>query len=326
MLQNELARLKHKDIRQRRIAVRRLFEIDDSAALSAFMDFLDEDDDWFQDKAVAAMRRWVNSSHRKVVVSLSIRKEIRLRILASELSTRLGSEGLTILSTLCEDEESSVYREAWRARLHIDPGSIPVAIRHEDYIVRKMAIRNSGDIQFLVNMLDDTNSHVRETALNQLNELGANIDSFGEHIFGPHSLEIARMCLPNLIDSGESGKISELCKDPEPKMRKILCDSLGSVNWMQWGDVVDAAMNSNDPYLLPRLLRSRREKSADDLRIALLNQGRPESKVRVLEHLHGRAVSESIRELLPTLIEDSNKLISQVATSLLKDYEDLEAN
>ena len=326
MLQNELARLKHKDIRQRRMAVRRLFEIDDSAALSAFLGFLDEDDEWFQDKAIAAIRRWVNSPHRKVVVSLSIRKENRLRILAAELSTRLGSEGLTILSTLCEDEDSGVYREAWRARLHIDPGSIPVAILHEDYVIRKMAIRNSGDTQLIANMLGDPSSFVRETAVNQLNTLGAHIDTFGEHIFGSHSLEIARMCLPALLESEDTEKISRLCRNPEPEMRKILGDSLESVDWMEWSDVVDAAMDSTDPYLLPRLLRSRREESADDLRVILLNQGRPESKVRVLEHLHGRLVSESVRKILPILMSDSDPLISQTATSLLSDYEDLEVN
>ena len=38
MLQHELQRLKHRDVRQRRMAVRRLFEIDDPAALAAFVE------------------------------------------------------------------------------------------------------------------------------------------------------------------------------------------------------------------------------------------------------------------------------------------------
>ena len=38
------------------------------------------------------------------------------------------------------------------------------------------------------------------------------------------------------------------------------------------------------------------------------------ARVRVLEHLHGR-VSPSIASLLPTLSEDDNPLIAQVALS-----------
>ena len=64
MLQFELERLKHKDVRQRRMAVRRLFEIDDSTALTAFIELLEADDDWFVEKAIDAIRRWVDSSHR----------------------------------------------------------------------------------------------------------------------------------------------------------------------------------------------------------------------------------------------------------------------
>ena len=45
MLRHELERLKHKDVRQRRMAVRRLFEIDDPAALATFIKMLDAHDE-----------------------------------------------------------------------------------------------------------------------------------------------------------------------------------------------------------------------------------------------------------------------------------------
>ena len=50
LLQYELDRLNHKDVRQRRMAVRRLFEIDDPAALAAFIELLDDDDEWFVER------------------------------------------------------------------------------------------------------------------------------------------------------------------------------------------------------------------------------------------------------------------------------------
>jgi hypothetical protein len=59
------------------------------------------------------------------------------------------------------------------------------------------------------------------------------------------------------------------------------------------------------------------------LRLELLNDADDMARVRVLEHLHGREVSPSIASLLPTLSEDDNPLIAQVALSLMNDSETL---
>ena len=323
MLQLELERLKHKDVRQRRMAVRRLFEHNDSAALSAFLDLLDSDDEWFVEKAVDAIRRWVDAEHRKVVVQLSIRKEERLRLLAAEIATRLGSESLPILSTLCTDESDAVRREAWRSRLTVDSGTIPVAIESEDHIVRKMAVANSGDVEFLENMLQDSHPRVREDSLEQMVQ-GGHIPSTVEGVQDQRLRQKwAKLKLPEMIASNDEESISKLCLNPTASMRKIIADSLDQVDWFDWTSVVDAVKESEDPLLLPRLLRSKRGPIADELRLELLNDADDMARVRVLEHLHGREVSPSIASLLPTLSEDDNPLIAQVALSLMNDSETL---
>ena len=323
MLQLELERLKHKDVRQRRMAVRRLFEHNDSAALSAFLDLLDSDDEWFVEKAVDAIRRWVDAEHRKVVVQLSIRKEERLRLLAAEISTRLGNESLPILSTLCTDKSDAVRREAWRSRLAVDSGTIPVAIESEDHIVRKMAIANSGDVEFLENMLQDSHPRVREAALDQMVQVGhipSTVDGVQDQRLRQ---KWAKLKLPEMIASNDEESISKLCHNPTASMRKIIAESLDQVDWFDWTSFVDAVKQSDDPLLLPRLLRSKRGPIADELRLELLNDADDMARVRVLEHLHGREVSPSIASLLPTLSEDDNPLIAQVALSLMNDSETL---
>ena len=323
MLQLELERLKHKDVRQRRMAVRRLFEHNDSAALSAFLDLLDSDDEWFVEKAVDAIRRWVDAEHRKVVVQLSIRKEERLRLLASEIATRLGNESLQILSTLCTDESDAVRREAWRSRLAVDSGTIPVAIESEDHIVRKMAVANSGDVEFLENMLQDSHPRVREAALDQMVQVGhipSTVDGVQDQRLRQ---KWAKLKLPEMIASNDEKSISKLCHNPTASMRKIIAESLDQVDWFDWTSVVEAVKQSEDPLLLPRLLRSKRGPIADELRLELLNDADDMARVRVLEHLHGREVSPSIASLLPILSEDDNPLIAQVALSLMNDSETL---
>jgi len=109
-------------------------------------------------------------------------------------------------------------------------------------------------------------------------------------------------------------------------MRNLIAKSLDDVNWLSWSDVVDAARKSTDPLLLPRLLRSRREPEADAIRHDLLLNGRPSSRARILEHLHGRPIPESIVNLLPSLSENSDPLIAQSASSLMADSRALETD
>ena len=326
MLQFELERLKHKDVRQRRMAVRRLFEINDSVALAAFIELLDDDDGWFVEKAIDAIRRWVDSGHRKVVVTLSVRSEERLRHLAAELAPRVGTEATPILSTLCSDSEQSVRREAWKSRLKVDAGTIPVAIVNEDHVIRKMATAHSGDTEILEKMLSDENLRVREAALNQMISLGYSPATLDQLLDGDLRNKVAKLRLPTLIEAGETSTIANLCRNPDATMRNIIAKSLDDVDWLSWSDVVDAARESADPLLLPRLLRSRREPEADEIRHDVLLNGHPSSRARILEHLHGRPLSSSIVEILPSLAEDSDLLIAQSATSLMADYRALETD
>ena len=60
-----MARLKHRDIRTRRRAVRTLFEHDDPSVLEAFKPLLDDNDTWFVSKALDAYRMWGFSREAK---------------------------------------------------------------------------------------------------------------------------------------------------------------------------------------------------------------------------------------------------------------------
>ena len=58
MLSKEISRLRDKDVRQRRKAVRRLFEDGDPSALPHFIPFLNDPDEWFVERAMIAIERW----------------------------------------------------------------------------------------------------------------------------------------------------------------------------------------------------------------------------------------------------------------------------
>ena len=179
--------------------------------------------------------------------SLSVREEVRLRLLAAELAPRIGSDALPILSTLCSDGESSVIREAWRSRLKVDSGTIPVAIENDDHTIRKMAISHSGDPEILQGMLSDPHPRVREAALDQMIAINHSPEAVDQLLNGPLRLKAAKLRLPSLIESQNTSTISELCHDPGRCMRKIIASHLEDVDWFDWDDVY-AAKSSKDPY------------------------------------------------------------------------------
>ena len=57
-IQSAIAKLKHKDVRQRRRVVRILFDADAYESVEAFSPLLEDKDIWFRNKAIEAYRRW----------------------------------------------------------------------------------------------------------------------------------------------------------------------------------------------------------------------------------------------------------------------------
>ena len=90
MLQQHAARLTHRDVRQRRRAVRKLFELDDPAALVHFKPLLDSDDGWTHAKAADAYRRWFGPEHEELGNRLVDDSRAGVRLLAAEILPRLG--------------------------------------------------------------------------------------------------------------------------------------------------------------------------------------------------------------------------------------------
>ncbi len=320
MLRIELDRLKHKDVRQRRRAVRRLFELDEPTALEGFTDLLDDSDTWFRDKAIEAHRRWISAEHKTMVISLTVHRTASIRQLAAELAPRLGTSALDILSTLCLDDEIAVKRTAWRSRLMVDAGSIPVAVSEEDHVVRCMAIERSGDSNTFEKALADSHVRVRESALKRMRSLSISHESIDALL---HDSELgakaADIRLPELIVQQKTDVIASLCESPSAEMRKALARHLDDVDWFSWDIFVKAVQSSQDTLLLPRLLRSRQGPDADSLRKSLLEGSEQMVRTRILEDLHGRKISEELKSVVEKLVESEDSLVAQTASSLLAD-------
>ena len=90
-------RLNHKDERQRRRAVRKLFEVNDSNNLDSFVPLLEDDDQWYRERAMEAITKWAGFNDNTIVNKLSSSEYVEQRVLASKISLRLGQEKLEII-------------------------------------------------------------------------------------------------------------------------------------------------------------------------------------------------------------------------------------
>ena len=120
MLTKEVARLRDKDIRQRRRAVRKLFEDGDPSAMPHFLPFLGDDDEWFVKRALIAIERWYDGSDPRIAESLASSEYNERRLLAARIASRASSPE-QMLRKLCVDEDSKIRLAAWTSLIRHDP-------------------------------------------------------------------------------------------------------------------------------------------------------------------------------------------------------------
>ena len=173
MVRAAIRQLNDKDVRQRRRAVRKLFELDDPIAIYAFIPLLDDSDEWFRGKALMAIQRWASMKDLNLAEKLASSNKIEERILASRIATRVGKSSKTILKKLSEDENHLVKQNAWKARLQQDELLIKEAIENNETGVRILAIEmiekmDHIEDDIILKILKDNSSRVRKKAVSLL--------------------------------------------------------------------------------------------------------------------------------------------------------------
>ena len=90
VLKPTIRQLSNKDIRIRRRAVRKLFELDDPAAIDAFIPMLNDEDEWFRGKALMAIQRWASMKELELAEKLSVSPNSEERIVACRIARIVG--------------------------------------------------------------------------------------------------------------------------------------------------------------------------------------------------------------------------------------------
>ncbi|MED5290814.1 MAG: hypothetical protein VX778_01170, partial [Candidatus Thermoplasmatota archaeon] len=165
-IQSAIAKLKHKDIRQRRRAVRMLFDADAHESVEAFSPFLEDQDVWFRNKAIEAYRRWAPMHAPHLLEQLAERGGVDgQRCVASVLETIQDVQRNAHLSRLllnCED--IVVVRRAVRQLIttnEVTTEELNQFQNADDYAIRTYAATGNSDVNTLLGMLKDEHPDVR---------------------------------------------------------------------------------------------------------------------------------------------------------------------
>ncbi|MDP6662391.1 MAG: hypothetical protein QF545_05595 [Candidatus Thalassarchaeaceae archaeon] len=333
------SRLQHKDVRQRRLAVKRLFELDDPESLSGFIPLLSDEDPWFRKKGMEAVGRWIGQGQGKVVEMLAESPYPEQRVLAANLAFR-GEGWAGVLLGLCEDPEASVRLAAWKARLGVENSKvatvITLALKDEEVEVRRIALRRLSFMEvvdpiLLGAMLSDPSPRVVSAAISLVEkrlELSENpeietqliaIAEGGEGVM--RAAAIGVLAGKSLDSPNIAALVLDLVEDGSSGLVSSLVAGLRGVAWWNIGGFADRLVTSADDGLVARLLRGERSDEVVPIRNAILSDPSKSSllRARIIEDLIGRRVDKTTIEIVKSLSESGEESLSTISRSLLSE-------
>ena len=338
VLKAAIRQLKDRDIRQRRRAVRKLFELDDPLAIDAFIPLLDDSDEWFRGKALMAIQKWASMKDLKLAERLASSSKVEERILASRIAPRVGKSSKNILKKLSEDTDNLVKQNAWKVRLLQDENLIKDAIENDETGVRILAVEmlekmKNIDEEIIMKILKDESSRVRKKAVSIL-RFHPELNSSGE--YDEIIIDIAENDKNSQIDAIimliESGRESEIIRkkipmwleQDNPQMVKSIIDSLKGRDWSEMDNLTKAIINSSNDKLISGILRRNNSIEANELRKEILTDDKRSSvlRARIMEDLFGKKQNdEEIIKIITDLQNSESESISNSAQMFMKSIE-----
>ena len=309
-----MSRLKHRDIRTRRRAVRTLFENDDPSVLDAFKPLLDDEDGWFVSKALDAYRMWGIVAGPEAVATLLQHRNLDVRRAGANLLAPLGDSGLDLSLMALDDEDGVVQRKAAKALLRFEQEDVALRlIRHANTGVRTTGVHHRAVPEAqLRKALKDDHEHVREAALEVVLKEGMELNMEVFLPFLEANLQTVNILI--WVAKHQPDGLAELTARLEPRHMKAVSDHLRN------------EVQSSDDVIVQHLLDSgvlepvarwviRQDAAEDELRWQLINDDRLHviERSKLLERLVGRAGEADVLKRANELMESTEEELLKVA-------------
>ena len=323
-IQSAIAKLKHKDVRQRRRAVRILFDSDAHESVEAFSPFLEDDDVWFRNKAIEAYRRWAPKHAPHLLNDLAKTGLLDgQRCVAMVLDSIADENHAAELARLLLDSTDSVVaRRSVKQLLSTNQATSTELQRFQssdDHVVRTAAASVSQEPSELLTYLEDAHPDVRRQAAASL--LMLKLDAEGNDRL-QQSLEsdeaLWKLAVPIALEHTKP-YVVDLIKTKKDTQRKFLVQTLKDT-------IVDAddprlqmLLDADCTSIVARWLIGKNDAKSDALREELLFDERVDSidKSRLLERLLHRQGEPAIQKIAKLLVQEStDELVLSAAQNL----------
>ena len=329
VLKATIRQLNNKDVRLRRRAVRKLFELDDPTAIDAFIPLLKDSDEWFRGKALMAIQRWASMKDLNLAEKLSNSKKPEERILACRIAPKVGKSSERILKKMLDDEDNLVKQNAWKNILNLNDDYIEEAIKSSDVGIRVLAVDKIQlmykiDNDLIKKIFDDDSSRIRKKAINilkskpELYSSGEFDDVIIRIAENDNNIQIDALIM--LIESGERNelfiqKIPLWLENENSKMIKLVVESTENKDWGEIDWLINTIMSSSNDKLISRMLRRKKSIEADKYRkeILLDEDRNAVLRSRVIEDLFGKEQGKEITKIIHDLENNRNESISETA-------------
>jgi hypothetical protein len=323
-LQSTIAKLKHKDIRQRRRAVRVLFDSDIHESVEAFSKLLKDNDIWFRNKAIEAYRRWAPKHAPHLLMELAEGKEIDGHKCVSSVLENIQdlklAEELARLLLSSEDvivkRKASVYLIENRFTKSEEEDSFLIS---KDPAIRTATLAVSEDVLDLQNALADQHPEIRKQA--GLRMLEMNLSEEEENQLNKaisNDAALWKLAVPKAMGEGNENLIS-LVKGCTNTQRRFFVASMREHILEADDQRITALLDGDCTSVVSRWLVGRNDFKSDTLREALLFDERVDSidKSRMLERILHRQDEDIVQELAQKVLnQSSDEVVLSAARNL----------
>ncbi|MDA9166353.1 hypothetical protein N9O16_02555 [Candidatus Poseidoniaceae archaeon] len=298
-LDSEIARLKHKDVRQRRRAIRVLFDTDVPRALEGFVPLLNDKDAWFRSKALEAHRKWAPKQGVESLRTLATHSWLDARRCAANLLGDFSQDTTEIALLLIEDDDLTCTRKAAEALLKGEEATKYSAEfqSHSDSSIRRLAVLSKGaDAEHRNAALIDESNNVREAALQAVVDNGETLSEDGMKEMLKRGIDTKPLLSSAVQNAGEV--LVEIAEKADAQTMKALVKELRS----QCDSLQDGALQillKNEMYAVAgRWMQGKKNQEIDSLRWEIIRNDSVDviERARLLERLIGRCGEVEIAE------------------------------
>lgn len=309
-----MSRLKHRDIRTRRRAVRTLFEANDPSTLKAFEVLLDDEDPWFVSKALDAYRLWAVDVGEAAVSTLLRHRSVDVRRAGANLLAAMGTQGMALSVDALQDNDIVVLKKAAGALMSVaDSETALLLLRHDQEAIRILGLEHPlTDHNLIQEALSDQSLLVQRAALEQI--LTRNIEVELETLLP--FMEAGIECVKLLIWASENAptQMNAVAKQLDDHHLKELTDHL-RVHALRSDDSLIACLIEAGITTPVARWVLRKGAEEDTLRWSLIeNPSVPLiERSKLLERLIGRAHEPEVQERVEALLETTQEELLKVA-------------